>query len=211
MALDRSDTQDLVERASQGDKAAREELLERHRERLLHMVSVHMDQRILRRFDPSDVVQDTFAKAWQNFSEFLKQRAIPFYPWLRNLAWKRLIELHRTHVLAQRRSVNRERHLSLGALSIPSSLELAGRLSKSLRSPSGEALREELRSRVKEALDRLPEHHREILVLRYLEELPLDEAAAVLEVPKETAKKRHLRALQQLRASLAGERRPEER
>jgi hypothetical protein len=33
---------------------------------------------------------------------------MPFYPWLRQLAWQRLVDLHRQHVLARKRSIARE-------------------------------------------------------------------------------------------------------
>ena len=50
-----------------------------------------------------------------------------FYPWLRQLAWDRLVEQHRLHVRAERRSVLREEADPL-ALADGSALELAERL-----------------------------------------------------------------------------------
>lgn len=195
----------LLERASLGDEGARQKLLGQHRERLKHMVSVHLDQRLLRRVDPSDVVQETLLRAWQKLSEYLRERPLPFYPWLRALAWNRLVELHRLHVQAEKRTVRREARLSLSRLPDRSSRALSGLLAKGMASPSDALLQKELWSRVEVALGRLPVHHREVLVLLYLEDLSLDEAAAVLGVPRETAKKRHLRAMRELRRLLAGE------
>jgi RNA polymerase sigma-70 factor (ECF subfamily) len=57
----------------------------------------------------------------------------------------------------------------------------------------------EILERVRAALDELPERDREILVLRYLEQLSIADSAAVLKVTEATVKMRHLRALERLR------------
>ena len=60
------------------------------------------------RLDPSDVVQEALAQAAQHFDEYLRTRPLPFSAWLRQFAWERLVKLHRRHIRAQKRSVNRE-------------------------------------------------------------------------------------------------------
>jgi RNA polymerase sigma-70 factor (ECF subfamily) len=77
------------------------------------MVAVHLDRRLAARVDPSDVVQEALLYAAQALDDYLRERPSPFYPWLRQLAWERLIELHRRHLHAQRRSVKREEPLAL--------------------------------------------------------------------------------------------------
>jgi RNA polymerase sigma-70 factor (ECF subfamily) len=59
--------------------------------------------------------------------------------------------------------------------------------------------------RVRVALGALPERDREVLVLRYLEQLPAQEVGAVLGLNEEAAKKRALRALRRLRSLLGDE------
>src|SRR4051794_10800729 len=92
------DTDHLLDRAAAGDVAARQRLLERHRPRLRRMVALRLDQRLRARVDPSDVVQEALFDADQELSDYLKRRPIPFYPWLRQLAWDRLIDLNRRHI-----------------------------------------------------------------------------------------------------------------
>ncbi len=70
-------------------------------------------------------------------------------------------------------------------------------------SPSHHLLREELRGRVRDALARLSENDREVLVLRYLEQLANAEIAAALGISEGAVKMRHLRALERIRALLA--------
>src|SRR5579864_4019582 len=108
VATNKPDTERLLEQASRGDAAARQQLLERYRTRLRRMVAVRMDRRLAARVDPSDVVQESLADAFQNLSDYLRRRPLPFYAWLRQFAWERLLKLHRRHIHTQKRSVTRE-------------------------------------------------------------------------------------------------------
>ncbi len=196
------DTDELVAQASRGDPSARQRLLERHRQRLQRMVAVHLDRRLAARFDPSDVVQEALAEAAQKLSDFLRRRPLPFYPWLRQIAWDCLIELRRRHLEAGKRTVARE---EAGVLNLPdeSAVELAARLLDHGSSPSGHLLRQELRGRVQAALQQLAPRDREVLVLRHLEQLSTPVIAQVLGLGEAAVKSRHLRALQRLRVLLS--------
>src|SRR5204862_1794322 len=77
------DTEQLLAAASQGDATARGRLLERHRPRLKRMVAVRLDRRVAARVDPSDVVQETLAVAARGLDDYLRDRPLPFFPWLR--------------------------------------------------------------------------------------------------------------------------------
>ena len=79
---------------------------------------------------------------------------------------------------------------------------LAERLLAKGTSPSRGLMRQELRDRVQAALDRLDPRDREVLVLRYLEQLSTTESASALGISVGAVKMRHLRALQKLRADL---------
>src|SRR5262245_28661520 len=102
------DTEQLLDDASRGDAGARGRLLELHRERLRRMVAVRLDRRLAARLDPSDVVQETLAEAAARLDAYLRDRPLPFYPWLRRLAEERLADAYRQHLRAGRRSVARE-------------------------------------------------------------------------------------------------------
>src|SRR6516162_6371449 len=146
------DTDELLHGVVGGDRAARQQLLARHRGRLRKMVAYNLDRRLAARVDPSDVVQDALLEADRELAEYLKHQKVPFYPWLRQLAWDRLIELHRRHLHAQRRSVKREEPLA-PPLSDQSALQLADRVLARQSSPSDRAIHSELRARVRTALD----------------------------------------------------------
>lgn len=196
------DTQELIRRAARGDREAVDGLLARHRDRLRRMVAVRMDKRLAARVDPSDVVQEALAEASQKLPEYLDQQRLPFYPWLRQLAWERLIGQHRRHVGAQARSVTREEHDEM-ALPDHSAVQLAARLLASGTSPSVRMMRKELRAKVQQMLSQMSPPDREVLVLRYLEQLTTAETAAVLGLTVDGVKSRQRRALERFSNLLA--------
>ncbi len=194
------DTNELVRRVGEGDQVAAGELLERHRVRLRRMVRARLDTRLLARVDPSDVVQETLLKAAQRLPEYAHSRPLPFYPWLRQLAWDRMVELHHHHVRTGKRSVSRERSSCL--LSDESALLLAEQLVDSSASPIGHLLRKELHERIFAALNELPTQDHEILVMRHVEQLRVSEIASLLHISEGAVKMRRLRAIQKLRQFL---------
>jgi RNA polymerase sigma-70 factor (ECF subfamily) len=153
-----------------------------------------MDSRLAARLDPSDVVQDALGEAHRRLAEYAALRPIPFYPWLRRIAWDRLLQMHRHHVHAKRRAVNREDPLPLSG---ESELLLAERLATT-STPPNELLRRELCERVRRAIGQLPQRERELVVLKHLEELNFQEVAATLEIGIAAVYSRYYRAIKRL-------------
>jgi RNA polymerase sigma-70 factor (ECF subfamily) len=203
MGPHQAESEELIERAARGDDAARHQLLIRHRDRLKRMVAAHLDRRLAARVDPSDIVQEALLDAHRELSDYLRRRPLPLYPWLRQLAWERLLKWHRAHLQVQKRSVGREEPRDLD-LPEESAVQLAQRLIAAGTSPSRRLIRDELRQRVRAALEAAPPRDRQILVMRHLEEMSAGEIAAVLGITERAAKARHTRALERLR-SLLGE------
>jgi RNA polymerase sigma-70 factor (ECF subfamily) len=193
------DIEQLLEQARGGDTTAQQALLTYHRERLRRMVAVRLDRRIAARVDPSDVVQEALAVAAERLPEYLQSQPIPFYPWLRHLAWERLVKLHRRHMGTSKRSVAREVRPELpdGSVDVLARLVVADNTS-----PSDQAVRKEVQTRVRTALDQLGDRDREVLILRYLEQLSTAEIASILKTTPGAIKVRHLRALERLRLLL---------
>src|SRR5262249_28097057 len=99
---------ELLRQAGRGADDARQRLLDRYRGRLRQMGAARVDRRLSARVDPSDVVQEALIDASRHLDDYLRDRPLAFYPWLRQFAWERLVALHRRHVLAGKRSVTRE-------------------------------------------------------------------------------------------------------
>ena len=159
--------------------------------------AVRLDPRLAPRVDPSDVVQEALVEAARKLPQYAAHRPLPFYPWLRQIAWERLVHVHTRHVTTQKRSVTRERRGDWG-LSDQSAAQLADRLVAGGSSPSERLLRREMHERVHAALDQLPTRDREVLVLWYLEHLSTGEIAAVIGLTQAGVKSRHRRALERL-------------
>jgi RNA polymerase sigma-70 factor (ECF subfamily) len=201
--LDRPEpnTDQILDSAASGDADARGRLLDRHRSRLRRMLAVRLDPRLSPRVDASDLVQDVLAEAARRLDSYLAARPLPFYPWLRQIAVDQLGMAHRRHLRAGGRAIGKELP---GGLPEGSAMELAGRFSRVSAGPSQRLRREEERVRVRSALDRLAVRDREVLVLRYLEDLSTAEVAAVLGLSEGAVKMRLLRAIQRLHGLVGG-------
>ena len=199
MRTGKPDTDLLLERAQAGDQAAVAALLARHRSRLKAMVCVRIDRRVAARIDPSDVVQESLLEAYRRLPDYLRDRPVPFYPWLRQITWERLVRLHRQHLVARKRAVGREVAFD-PLLSDDSVAVLANRLHNSGLGPQSRIIKSELRARIKFALAGLSKSDREVLILRYLEQLSIQEIMGILALKESAVKLRLLRALERLRA-----------
>lgn len=199
-----SEVDRLLDEARRGDGVARQRLLDLHRDKLRRMIGFHLDPRLAARVDPSDVVQEALAEADRKLDDYLRDRPIPFYPWLHRLAKEKLIQAHRHHVGYRRRSIERE--VSRGEDGSAGPVEqLVERLISNETSPSGHLLRAELIERMYGALDGLKDKDREVLVMCYLEQLSFREIAAILGLNEGAVKVRHFRALDRLRVAMASE------
>jgi RNA polymerase sigma-70 factor, ECF subfamily len=202
---DASETQDLLDRA-QADASAVEELWERHRPALRRMIGLRLDPAVSRRLDASDVVQDVLLKANQRLAEYLRNPTMPFHLWLRQIAHDHVLDAHRRHRQAAKRTLDRERPLAIatagGDYEDRSSLDLAAQLRDPAPTPAAEAVRRELQGRFRAALGHLDDDDREIILLRHFERLSNNEVAQSLGLSEAAAGMRHLRALRRLRAIL---------
>jgi RNA polymerase sigma-70 factor (ECF subfamily) len=196
---DSKETSNLLNEARHGQPAF-DRLFTRHREALRMSVSLRFDPALRARLDPSDVVQDTQMEAFRRLPEYLERQPMPFHLWLRKMAHERLIMMRRKHLGAACRAVGSE-------LPLPeqSSVMLAKNLLANEQSPSHQVEAAELAQRVRLALSQLPDHDREILLMRTFEMLAYDDIACVLEIEPATARKRYGRALLRLHGLLAAE------
>jgi RNA polymerase sigma-70 factor (ECF subfamily) len=194
---DSAETQRLLERIVAGESSAVGRLLERHRPYVTRLVELRLDARVRARVDPSDVVQEAQLEAIRRLPNYMSERPLPFRLWLRQIAFDRLLMLHRRHVRAARRAVERD-------LPLPekSSILLARQFLVPGSTPSRQLIRREFADRVRQAIGMLNPADREVLVLRNLEELSNRETARVLGIDPATASRRYGRAVLHLREIL---------
>ncbi len=188
--------------AAQGDAGSWESLVAESRHRLRRMVAFRLDQRLQGRIDPSDVLQDAYLEAWQDLDAYLRVPAMPFFLWLRGIAGNKLREVHRHHLGTRMRDPRRE--VSIPDLALPetTTTALASGLLGNLTRASEEAIREELKLRLQDALNAMDPLDREVLALRHFEQLSSTETARVLGIKEKAAGMRYVRALRRLKEIL---------
>jgi RNA polymerase sigma-70 factor (ECF subfamily) len=199
---DASQTLNLLAAARAGDADAVNGLLERHRTSLRQLVRLRLDRALARRVDASDIVQDVLVEAHDRLQDYLGDPKMPFHLWLRHLAKDRIIDMHRQHRGAQKRSLDREQALAAPSFAGQSSFDLAAQIRDQELTPAAASIRKELETRFLAALDTMEDEDREILLMRHFEQLGNQEAAEALGLSPAAAGMRHLRALRRLRAIL---------
>jgi RNA polymerase sigma-70 factor (ECF subfamily) len=193
IAPDSAETLRLLDRHAGGDAAALPALVRRHRSEVRQVVRRRLGRRLKPRVDPSDVVQETLLDVHRRLDDFLRRRPMPFRLWLLKTTHQRLGKVERRHVSAARRSVDREMPLPER-----SSLFLAKRLIAPVVSPSAALERGEMAGQVRRLLAELSAPDRELILLRNFDGLSNAEAACVVGIKPEAAKKRYARALLRL-------------
>jgi RNA polymerase sigma-70 factor (ECF subfamily) len=195
-------TEELLSAARRGESRAINRLLERHRSAVRRLVQMRLDQRIQRRVDVSDVVQDVFVEANRRLRQYLNNPAMPFHLWLRHIARDRIVDAHRRHRVSAKRSIDREQAMVAPAGMDRSTRELAAQLCDQQLTPAAAATQKELTRRVEQAITRLSDQDAEIILMRHYEQLTNQEAALALELSEPAASMRYLRAIRRLRALL---------
>ncbi|NBT13820.1 MAG: sigma-70 family RNA polymerase sigma factor [Planctomycetia bacterium] len=197
-------TQVLLDRVRDGDTAAVNGLLARHREAIKQLIDRRMDRLVRHRVDASDIVQDVMLEANRRLGDYLANPTMPFQLWLRHMARDRLIDAHRRHRVASNRSVDREVSLAPPGDRDRSADDVVAGLTDRELTPAAAATWHELERRFAAAVEQLDEADRQIVLLRHFEHLSTADAAAVLGLSKPAAGMRYLRAMRRLRVLLDG-------
>ncbi len=194
-------TQELLNAAKDGNKVAIDDLFGRHRDSLRRLVAMRIDQKILRRVDVSDVVQDVLVEANRRLKDYLENPVMSFHLWIRQIAKDRMIDAHRRHRGSAKRSIDREQAMSAGVVD-QSTVDLMAQLTDQELTPAEAATRQELAQQLRTAIEKLDDRDQEIIFMRHFEQLSNQEVAQVLKLTEPAASMRYLRALKRLRSAL---------
>jgi RNA polymerase sigma-70 factor (ECF subfamily) len=197
------DPDQLLRRARAGDVPALGPLLERYRAYLVVLARVQIGRRLQGKVDADDVVQEAFLGAYRDFPQFRGATEKEFLAWLRQVLASLLANLVRHYHGTQRRDVRLERQLAVELEQSSQALDRG--LVAAQSSPSEQAVRREQSVLLAEALARLPDDLRDLLILRHLEGLTFPEVARRLGRTVDSVKKQWPRALATLRRLLEGE------
>jgi len=180
---------DLVRRARHGDLQAYDELVRRYQERIYatiyHMTSNHEDA--------NDLAQESFIKAYQALKSF--KGGSSFYTWLYRIAVNKTINF-----LKQRKN---KHHYSLNDLDFNTehNPDLVALISE--KTPLRDVGLTELQKKLNEALLKLSEPHRLVVVLHDVQGQSHEEIAEIMDCNIGTVRSRLFYARQQLQGYLA--------
>lgn len=196
------DPENLLREARAGDAATLGRLLEAYRRYLFLLARVQIGQRLQGKVDASDLVQETFLEAHRNFGRFRGGTEAEFVAWLRQILAANVIDLVRRYLGTQGRDVRLEREIR--AAVDQSSVLLDRALMAPQSSPSRQVERREQAVLLADALAKLPEDYREVIILRHLEQLPFADVARQMGRSDDSVQKLWVRALASLRRTLGG-------
>lgn len=141
-----------------------------------------------------DLFQDTWLRVLDRGHQY--DGRSKFEAWLFSIA---------RHLVIDRLRRRRD-PVSLDDLGSPEDPRSAAQVPASEISPVDSLSLQETAAQVRLALGRLTSAYREVLLLRFQEELTIEEIAAVVEAPLSTVKSRLYRGLEEMRKLLEGER-----
>ncbi len=176
------------------------------KDRLRRIVKFRMDYRLVGRVSDSDVLQDSYLRAADRLNRFLDNPEFPFFVWLRLQVQQQVADVHRKHLIAEKRDARKE--ITLNAVSNrgasgQTSMALAAHLVAQLTSASRLIERSEEIAALEESLNEMNPIDREVIALRHFEELSSSETADVLGIEPAAASKRYVRALKRLKEIMA--------
>lgn len=175
---------ELVSRVKQGDQDAFAQLVEANQNKI-YTLALRMTGNPE---DAADLAQEAFLRAWRSLPSF--QGESSFSTWLYRLTSNLCIDFLRRE----------KRRSTVAAVSLDAEEDAAPMEVPDHRfTPEGELERKELRTAVGQALLKLSDEHRQVLVLRELDGLSYTEIAQRLELEEGTVKSRIARARLSLR------------
>lgn len=196
-------TKVLLQAARQGDTAAINQLLERHRGGIRRLIELRLDRKVQQRVDVSDVVQEVMVEVTGRLEKYLDDPAMAFHLWLRQIAWDHIIDTYRRHRVSAKRSMDREQPINgYGDGVDESSVDLAIQLSDPAMTPAAVATQREIAEQVEQAIEKLDDADREVILMRHYEHLTNLEIAEALGLNPPAASMRYLRAVRRLRVVL---------
>jgi RNA polymerase sigma-70 factor, ECF subfamily len=193
---------ELIQHARAGDGRALESLLHRYREYVRLLVRCRARGRLQARVDSSDFVQETLLRAAQNIQQFQGTGEAEWCAWLARIAECEIIHQRRHHLGAAKRAASREQSVAETDDSANGGSRLERWFTKAQTSPSLAAIRKERSLVLADALARLVDDYREVLILRHLEGLDFPEVAKRMNRSAGAVRVLWTRALKKLREEL---------
>lgn len=182
---------------NQPTESERSDYLAQYHAWLRLMARLQLNERWDRKFDASDIVQQTLLEAWKGESQFRGNSSGERIAWLRTILGRVISREVRQYDGTLKRDPGRE--FSLQCSLDQSSIMLSKMLAADTNTPSVHADNREQQMIIAEVLESLPEDYRQVIILRNLRGLSHAEVATELDRTEAAVRMLWLRALKQLR------------
>ncbi len=179
----------LVERARAGDVDAFGELYQHTHRRIYQYIR----QMVPTPEDAEDLMQEVYLRAWSGLKQLQANEA--FWVWLHRIARNAVLDWRKRKQVT---TVSLESNFTDEEDGETEPVEVADWS----ENPEQIALSGAMQEAVRQAVRSLPENHREVVTMYYLEDMGISEVAQVLGVPKNTVLSRLARARETLRRKL---------
>jgi RNA polymerase sigma-70 factor (ECF subfamily) len=200
IAMPASDSETWLVLAKAGDGEALGRLIERHRGYLILLARMQIGRLLRGKIDPEDILQETSLEAHRAIGRFRGTTEAAFRAWLRQILAAVLSNQVRRYRGTKGRDPRLERRLVEDL--DRSSRALDRGLIAEQSSPSQQVARREGALLLAEALARLPDDYREVIVLRHLEGLAFADVATRMSRTEDSVKNLWVRALARVRRTL---------
>jgi RNA polymerase sigma-70 factor (ECF subfamily) len=177
--------------ARNGDRKAFVEIVTRYQKKIMKLGFRMLNQRQ----EAEDVAQETFLKVYNNLARY--DGKFKFSTWIYRIATNICIDRLRRRKEQMSLDIDQQdRHFESRLQ------EIEGKTSFTWQSPESQLILSELQDQVQRAVQQLPDKYRLAIVLRYMQELSLQEISEVLDLPVSTVKTRIHRGREVLRKKL---------
>lgn len=183
---------------ARADEAALAQLLELYRGYLWAIAKQEVGPQLAAKIPPSDVVQDVIVKAYAQFTTFNSDTIDEFLAWLRTILANRLSDLRSRYLDTQMRQLKRE----VSIQDLDSQDFLTHLAADENQNPVELAAKMDDKSRIEDAIERLPPHYRAVIQLRSFEGFSFSHIAGHFRIEENAARALWQRALAKLRKLL---------
>lgn len=198
MRLNPEQLEESLAAARAGSREALGRLLSQYHRYLLQVARRQLARDLRPKGDASDLVQETFLQAQRFFDRFEGHSAADLRAWLRGVL------VHQTAKVGRRFHTTQKRRLAREVPLDPANPRVAaeGLPPAAVPSPSAHLQARERQEVLLRALGRLPEDYRQVMLLRYQQELTFEEVGREMGRSADAARMLWARALERLKHEL---------
>jgi len=177
-----------IKEVLKGDQNAFAEIVELYQDKL-YRVCYRM---LGNKHEAEDIAQEAFVRAFVNIHTFDTNRK--FSTWLYRIG---------TNLCIDRIRKKKPDYFLDAEFAGTEGLNMYSQIASTEELPEDEVLKMEMQERVQYEISRLPDKYRAVIVLKYMEDLPLQEISDILDMPLGTVKTRIHRGREALRKQLS--------